>query len=75
MEYSYTPSLSPDLPNMGSVLKGLGYRTAYFGKVEMDSDASRRQTDGQLVAQRHRAAAVCAAFPPEIPLPMDRSPS
>jgi hypothetical protein len=36
MEYPYTPSLSPDLPNMGSVLKGLGYRTAYFGKVEMD---------------------------------------
>jgi arylsulfatase len=36
MEYPYTPSLSPDLPNMGSVLKGLGYRTAYFGKFEMD---------------------------------------
>jgi arylsulfatase A-like enzyme len=36
MEYSYTPSLSPDLPNVGSVLKGLGYKTAYFGKFEMD---------------------------------------
>jgi arylsulfatase A-like enzyme len=36
MEYPYTPSLSPDLPNMGSLLKGLGYRTAYFGKFEMD---------------------------------------
>jgi Sulfatase len=36
MEYPYTPSLNPDLPNMGSVLKGLGYRTAYFGKFEMD---------------------------------------
>lgn len=35
MEYPYTPSLSPDLPNIGSVLKGLGYRTAYFGKFEM----------------------------------------
>ena len=23
-------------PNMGSVLKGLGYKTAYFGKFEMD---------------------------------------
>jgi arylsulfatase len=36
MEYSFQPSLSPDRPNMGSVLKGLGYRTAYFGKFEMD---------------------------------------
>jgi arylsulfatase len=36
MEYSYQPSLSPDRPNMGSVLKGLGYQTAYFGKFEMD---------------------------------------
>ena len=36
MEELYTPSLSPDLPNMGSVLKGLGYKTAYFGKFEMD---------------------------------------
>jgi arylsulfatase A-like enzyme len=36
MEYAYVTSLSPDLPNMGSVLKGLGYKTAYFGKFEMD---------------------------------------
>jgi arylsulfatase A-like enzyme len=36
MEYSFQRSLSPDLPNMGSVLKGLGYKTAYFGKFEMD---------------------------------------
>jgi arylsulfatase A-like enzyme len=36
MHYPFTPSLSPDLPNMGSVLKGLGYKTAYFGKFEMD---------------------------------------
>jgi len=36
MEYSFQQSLSPDLPNMGSVLKGLGYKTAYFGKFEMD---------------------------------------
>jgi arylsulfatase len=32
MEYDFVTSLSPDLPNMGSVLKGLGYQTAYFGK-------------------------------------------
>jgi arylsulfatase A-like enzyme len=36
MEYPYTPTLDPSLPNMGSVLKGLGYKTAYFGKFEMD---------------------------------------
>jgi arylsulfatase A-like enzyme len=38
MEYPYVTSLSPDLPNMGSALKGLGYKTAYFGKFEMDKD-------------------------------------
>jgi arylsulfatase len=36
MQYYFVPGLSPDLPNMGSVLKGLGYKTAYFGKFEMD---------------------------------------
>ena len=36
MEYTYVPSLNPKRPNMGSVLKQLGYRTAYFGKFEMD---------------------------------------
>ena len=36
MQYDFVPGLSPDLPNMGSVLKGLGYKTAYFGKFEMD---------------------------------------
>jgi arylsulfatase len=36
MHYPFVPSLPPDLPNMGSVLKGLGYKTAYFGKFEMD---------------------------------------
>jgi arylsulfatase len=36
MQYSYQTSLSRDRPNMGSVLKGLGYQTAYFGKFEMD---------------------------------------
>ena len=36
MLYDFVPNLSPDLPNMGSVLKGLGYTTAYFGKFEMD---------------------------------------
>ncbi|HAB16243.1 MAG TPA: sulfatase-like hydrolase/transferase [Verrucomicrobiota bacterium] len=36
MQYPFTPTLRPDLPNVGSVLKGLGYKTAYFGKLEMD---------------------------------------
>jgi arylsulfatase len=36
MEYPFTPTLDPKFPNMGSVLKGLGYKTAYFGKFEMD---------------------------------------
>jgi arylsulfatase len=35
MEYSYVPTLNPALPNMGSILKKLGYSTAYFGKFEM----------------------------------------
>jgi arylsulfatase A-like enzyme len=37
-EYSYVPVLDPKRPNMGSVLKKLGYRTAYFGKFEMDKE-------------------------------------
>lgn len=36
MGYPYTPTLNPNQPNMGSALKSLGYRTAYFGKFEMD---------------------------------------
>src|SRR5262245_12768558 len=38
MQYSFVHSLSPSMPNMGSVLKGLGYKTAYFGKFEMDQN-------------------------------------
>jgi len=36
MPYDFVPTQSPDIPNVGSVLKGLGYKTAYFGKFEMD---------------------------------------
>ena len=35
MQYSFVPTLDPKIPNVGSVLKGLGYKTAYFGKFEM----------------------------------------
>jgi arylsulfatase len=38
MQYSYTPTLDPSIPNVGSVLKALGYKTAYFGKFEMDKE-------------------------------------
>ena len=38
MQYSYVPTLDPHIPNVGSVLKGLGYKTAYFGKFEMDKE-------------------------------------
>lgn len=35
-DYNFVPSLDPTRLNMGSALKQLGYRTAYFGKFEMD---------------------------------------
>lgn len=38
MEAGWVPSLSKDRPNMGSMMKRLGYRTAFFGKWEMDLD-------------------------------------
>ena len=36
MQFDFVPTLNPNIPNVGSVLKGLGYKTAYFGKFEMD---------------------------------------
>ncbi|HEX4012887.1 MAG TPA: sulfatase-like hydrolase/transferase [Candidatus Cybelea sp.] len=36
MQFDFVPTLNPSIPNMGSVFKGLGYKTAYFGKFEMD---------------------------------------
>lgn len=36
MQFDFVPTLNPSIPNMGSILKGLGYKTAYFGKFEMD---------------------------------------
>jgi len=38
MQYSFVPTLDPKIPNVSSVLKGLGYKTAYFGKFEMDKE-------------------------------------
>ncbi|MBV8372925.1 MAG: sulfatase-like hydrolase/transferase [Candidatus Eremiobacteraeota bacterium] len=36
MQYAFSPTLDPSTPTMGSVLRDLGYRTAYFGKFELD---------------------------------------
>jgi arylsulfatase A-like enzyme len=36
MEYNFVPSLPATRANVGSILKKLGYTTAYFGKFEMD---------------------------------------
>jgi arylsulfatase len=38
METGWVPSLRKDQPNMGSMMKKLGYQTAFFGKWEMDLD-------------------------------------
>ena len=53
MEYTFQGSLSPERPNMGSVLKGLGYRTAYLGKFEMDKPllANRKTVNYSTAAQ------------------------
>jgi arylsulfatase A-like enzyme len=36
METGWVPNLPTDQPNMGSMMKKLGYQTAFFGKWEMD---------------------------------------
>ncbi|MCV7178921.1 sulfatase-like hydrolase/transferase [Mycolicibacterium sphagni] len=38
METGWVPNLSKDQPNMGSMMKKLGYQTAFFGKWEMEAD-------------------------------------
>ncbi len=38
MELGYVPSLPDDKPSMGTIMKSLGYATAYFGKFELDKD-------------------------------------
>ena len=37
MEAGYVPNLPKDRPNMGSLMKKLGYQTAFFGKWEMET--------------------------------------
>ncbi len=55
MEYAYVPTLNTARPNMGSVLKKLGYRTAYFGKFEMDKTLlqSKNTINYSTLAQRY----------------------
>jgi arylsulfatase len=36
MQYYFVPTLDPNIPTVGSVLKEMGYKTAYFGKFEVD---------------------------------------
>jgi arylsulfatase len=51
LAFGYTPSLRPDLPNAGSVFKGLGYQTAYFGKFELNSKVlAAKRTDNTSTA-------------------------
>ncbi|MEM7124395.1 MAG: sulfatase-like hydrolase/transferase [Pseudomonadota bacterium] len=35
MELGYVPSMKTDKPSMGTVMRELGYKTAYFGKFEL----------------------------------------
>jgi arylsulfatase A-like enzyme len=35
MELGYVPSLRTDKPSLGTVMRALGYKTAYFGKFEL----------------------------------------
>jgi arylsulfatase A-like enzyme len=41
MELGYVPSLRTDRPNMGTIMKQLGYTTAYYGKFELLRDIIR----------------------------------
>jgi arylsulfatase A-like enzyme len=41
MELGYVPSLRTDLPSMGTIMKQLGYTSAYFGKFELRRDIIR----------------------------------
>ena len=43
-EMGYAVSLRKDRPNMGSMMKKLGYRTAFYGKWEMDLDLLHAKT-------------------------------
>ncbi len=37
LAFGFVPSMRPEMPNMGNILRGMGYRTAYFGKCELNT--------------------------------------
>jgi arylsulfatase len=37
LAFGFVPSLSTEKPSMGTIMKGLGYNTAYFGKYELNT--------------------------------------
>ena len=41
MELGYVPSLPRDRPSLGTIMKDLGYATAYYGKFELQRDIIR----------------------------------
>ena len=38
MQMGYIPSMSTEKPSMGTIMKELGYTTAYYGKFELDKN-------------------------------------
>jgi len=53
MSFRYVPNLPPKVPTMGTVLKELGYKTAYFGKFECNLDIlSAKKTDNTSAAMQ-----------------------
>src|SRR5882724_964420 len=46
LAYGFVPSLSTERPSMGGIMKGLGYKTAYFGKYELSTKVlAAKRTD------------------------------
>jgi arylsulfatase len=50
MSFGIVPNLRPDQPNMGSILRSLGYLTAYFGKFELNLELLRSKKTANTTA-------------------------
>ncbi len=48
MELGYVPSLDKQRPSLGTVMRDLGYTTAYYGKFELRKDIIHPRRHGQL---------------------------
>jgi arylsulfatase A-like enzyme len=59
LAFGFVPSLSTEKPNMGKILKGMGYHTAYFGKYELSTKvlAAKRRRG----VRRHVTFGLCKA--------------